>query len=174
MPPQGVHGHIVDSRGVHTAPKRGILTSVSDAARLNEDIDAELVYLIDHDGTDLGLKTLNEARSIALERQLDLVEVAANARPPVCRLMDFAAWKREQDERRPTRRGSRPLVAAAQVAAEVIGLGEDLARARVEAAGLIWRVVKRDGTGIPVRADRRPDRLSVEVTNGIVIAATVG
>ncbi len=42
------------------------------------------------------------------------------------------------------------------------------------AAGPSWRVVKRDGIGIPVRTDRRPNRLSVEITKGIVTAATVG
>jgi hypothetical protein len=74
-----------------------------DATRLNDDIVAEQVWLIGQDGTDLGVKPLSEALAIARAQQLDLVEVAAAADPPVCRLMDYATWRREQDERRQSR-----------------------------------------------------------------------
>src|SRR6185312_3692010 len=48
----------------------------------------------------LGTKPLPEALQIARDAGLDLVEVAANADPPVCRIMDFGKWKYEQDQRR--------------------------------------------------------------------------
>ncbi len=46
------------------------------------------------------MKPLPEALSMAREQGFDLVEVAANADPPVCRIMDFGKWKYEQDQRR--------------------------------------------------------------------------
>jgi translation initiation factor IF-3 len=46
------------------------------------------------------VKPLPEALSMAREQGFDLVEVAANADPPVCRIMDFGKWKYEQDQRR--------------------------------------------------------------------------
>ena len=48
-----------------------------------------------HDGQQIGIKPLPEALSIARELDLDLVEVAAQANPPVCRIMDFGKYKYE-------------------------------------------------------------------------------
>ena len=58
------------------------------------------MLLIGGDGTQYGVKPLPEALSMAREQGFDLVEVAANADPPVCRIMDFGKWKYEQDQRR--------------------------------------------------------------------------
>ena len=52
--------------------------------------------MIDEEGEELGIVATDEARSLAVERELDLVEVAPSARPPVCRLMDFGKYKYEQ------------------------------------------------------------------------------
>ena len=56
--------------------------------------------MIGADGSQLGIRPLPEALTAARESGLDLVEVAANADPPVCRIMDFGKWKYEQDQRR--------------------------------------------------------------------------
>ena len=56
--------------------------------------------MIGDGGEQLGVKALPEALSIARERGLDLVEVAANTDPPVCKIMDFGKYKYEQDQRR--------------------------------------------------------------------------
>jgi len=58
------------------------------------------VRLIGDDGEQLGVKPLPEALTIARSRELDLVEVAPNADPPVCRLMDFKRFEYEQQQRR--------------------------------------------------------------------------
>jgi translation initiation factor IF-3 len=52
------------------------------------------------DGSQIGVKPLPEALHIAREHDLDLVEVAPNANPPVCKIMDFGKFKYEQDVRR--------------------------------------------------------------------------
>ena len=69
-------------------------------ARINERIRAREVRLVGHDGEQIGVKPLPEALHIAREHDLDLVEVAPNANPPVCKIMDFGKFKYEQDVRR--------------------------------------------------------------------------
>ncbi|MFM8236132.1 MAG: translation initiation factor IF-3 [Actinomycetota bacterium] len=56
--------------------------------------------LIGADGSQLGVRPLPEALGIARESGLDLVEVAAAADPPVCKIMDFGKFKYEQDQRK--------------------------------------------------------------------------
>jgi len=63
---------------------------------VNERIRAREVRLIDGDGQQLGVMPLEEALQRAYERGLDLVEVAPNARPVVCRIMDYGKFKYEQ------------------------------------------------------------------------------
>jgi translation initiation factor IF-3 len=58
------------------------------------------VLLIGGEGEQLGVKPLPEAISIARAAELDLVEVAPNANPPVCRLMDYKRYEYEQQQRR--------------------------------------------------------------------------
>jgi translation initiation factor IF-3 len=54
------------------------------------------VELIGVEGEQLGIMTVAQAQSIADERNLDLVEVASAANPPVCRIMDFHKYRYEQ------------------------------------------------------------------------------
>ncbi|NOY64193.1 MAG: translation initiation factor IF-3 [Nitrospirae bacterium] len=61
--------------------------------RVNERIRAKEVRLIDADGKQIGIVPLREALSIAEDRGLDLVEVAPNSNPPVCRIMDYGKFK---------------------------------------------------------------------------------
>jgi translation initiation factor IF-3 len=57
------------------------------------------VRLIDEDGTQLGIKSSDEARDYAYAKGLDLVEVAAQADPPVTRVMDYGKYKYEQEQK---------------------------------------------------------------------------
>jgi translation initiation factor IF-3 len=72
----------------------------ADDARINDRIRARQVRLIGADGSQLGVKPLPEALQIAREQGLDLVEVAAQADPPVCRIMDYNRYKYEQQQKR--------------------------------------------------------------------------
>ena len=63
--------------------------------RINHRIRAREVRLIDEDGQQLGVVPTKEALAMSEERGVDLVEVAANANPPVCRMMDFGKYKYE-------------------------------------------------------------------------------
>ncbi|MDQ4078093.1 MAG: translation initiation factor IF-3 [Chloroflexota bacterium] len=55
--------------------------------------------MIDEEGNNLGIKPTDEAKEYAASKGLDLVEVAPNARPPVCRVMDFGKFMYEQTKK---------------------------------------------------------------------------
>lgn len=66
---------------------------------MNDAIRAREVRVVDANGDQLGIMSAREALSIAGDRGLDLVEVAPNARPPVCRIMDYGKHRYEQSKR---------------------------------------------------------------------------
>ncbi len=66
---------------------------------MNEQIRIPRVLLIDETGQNLGIKDTREALMIARSKGLDLIEVAPQARPPVCRIMDYGRFKYEQQRR---------------------------------------------------------------------------
>ena len=66
--------------------------TISDKTRINEKIRVKEVRLIGVDGEQLGVLPTKEALEMAIEKKLDLVEVAENAVPPVCRIMDFGKF----------------------------------------------------------------------------------
>jgi len=70
-----------------------------DTTRINDAIRVPRVRLIDDDGAQLGIKTTDEARDYAYGKNLDLVEVAAQADPPVAKVMDYGKYKYEQEQK---------------------------------------------------------------------------
>ncbi len=70
-----------------------------DTTRINERIRVPEVRLIGDDGNQVGVVKTEEALAYAQERDLDLVEVAADARPPVCRVLDYSKYKYEQEQK---------------------------------------------------------------------------
>ena len=67
--------------------------------RVNRQIRVSPIRLIDQNSEQVGIVPTDEARRLAQEANLDLVEVAPNARPPVCRIMDYGKFKYEQAKR---------------------------------------------------------------------------
>jgi translation initiation factor IF-3 len=70
-----------------------------DTTRVNERIRVPEVRVIGDDGQQIGVMKTDEALRYAQERDLDLVEVAAEARPPVCRVLDYSKYKYEQAQK---------------------------------------------------------------------------
>jgi translation initiation factor IF-3 len=70
-----------------------------DQTRINERIRVPEVRLIDDQGNQVGVLKTADALSFAQERDLDLVEVAPEARPPVCRVLDYSKYKYEQAQK---------------------------------------------------------------------------
>ena len=82
----------------------------TDEVRINEKIRSRQVRLISSEGEQLGILTLDDALNEAKDKGLDLVEVAPNSDPPVCRVMDYGkfryeASKKVQEARKKTRGG---------------------------------------------------------------------
>lgn len=70
-----------------------------DFYRTNWQIRAQEVRLIGDDGNLIGVVSIDEARRLALEKKLDLVEIAPMAKPPVVKIIDFAKFKYEQKKK---------------------------------------------------------------------------
>ncbi|MBO59670.1 MAG: translation initiation factor IF-3 [Acidimicrobiaceae bacterium] len=73
--------------------------STEEEPRINEDIQVENVRLVSADGEQIGIRPISEALRFAQEAGLDLVEVANQADPPVCRVMDYGKFKYEQSQK---------------------------------------------------------------------------
>jgi translation initiation factor IF-3 len=71
-----------------------------DTTRINERIRVPEVRLIDEHGQQVGVMKTDEALKYARERDLDLVEIAAEARPPVTRVLDYSKYKYEQEQKK--------------------------------------------------------------------------
>jgi translation initiation factor IF-3 len=74
-------------------------TSARDTTRTNESIRAKTVRLIDDNGQQIGVVHIREALRLAADRELDLVEIASQADPPVCRLLNYSRYRYEQDRK---------------------------------------------------------------------------
>jgi translation initiation factor IF-3 len=70
-----------------------------DTTRINDRIRVPEVRVIDEDGNQIGVMKTPDALAYAQERDLDLVEVAPEARPPVCRVLDYSKYKYEQAQK---------------------------------------------------------------------------
>ncbi len=67
--------------------------------RINERIRLSPVRLVDDEGNQVGVVPVEEALKLAREKGLDLVEVAANSRPIVCKIMDYGRFRYEQEKK---------------------------------------------------------------------------
>ena len=73
--------------------------NIADIVRINEKIRADQVRLIGPDGEQVGIVDIREALSYADRLNLDLVEVAPMANPPVCKVMDYGKYRYEQEQK---------------------------------------------------------------------------
>ncbi|HLY39046.1 MAG TPA: translation initiation factor IF-3 [Candidatus Binatia bacterium] len=75
------------------------MAKIEDKTRVNGQIRARQLRVIDADGAQLGVMAAEDALRIAQQRDLDLVEVAAAANPPVCRIMDYGKFRYAQKKK---------------------------------------------------------------------------
>ena len=73
--------------------------TISKDMMINEQIRAREVRLVGANGDQLGIKSRNDALDLAANLNLDLVLVAPNAKPPVCRIMDYGKFRFEQQKK---------------------------------------------------------------------------
>lgn len=82
---------------------------------VNEAIRAREVRLIGPTGDQLGIKALREALQLAQEQNLDLVNVAPQAKPPVCRILDYGKYRYEQSKREKEARKKQKVIKVKEV-----------------------------------------------------------
>ncbi|MFX4303120.1 translation initiation factor IF-3 [Alicyclobacillus tolerans] len=78
--------------------------------QVNDGIRAREVRVIDENNNQLGIMQLRDARRLAEERSLDLVNVAPTAKPPVCRIMDYGKFKYEQSKKEKEARKNQKVI----------------------------------------------------------------
>ncbi|RMD47024.1 MAG: translation initiation factor IF-3 [Alphaproteobacteria bacterium] len=83
--------------------------------RVNERIRVPEIRLIGPEGENLGITTPERGREIAAEHGLDLVEISPNARPPVCKIMDYGRYKYEQAKREAEARKKQKVIEVKEV-----------------------------------------------------------
>ena len=86
-----------------------------DETRINERIRVPEVRLIGEDGNQVGVLARDDALAYARDRDLDLVEVAADARPPVCRILDYSKYKYEQEQKQKAARKHQTQVTVREI-----------------------------------------------------------
>ena len=102
-----------------------IATPATNEPRINDRIRAREVRLVAPDGSQVGIKPLPEALAMARELDLDLVEVADKANPPVCRIMDYGKYKYEAAQKaKESRRKSTNVVVKEMKYRPKIGTGD--------------------------------------------------
>lgn len=94
----------------------GVLDIATDKKhRINGEIRANEVRLIGIDGEQLGIVKVAEALAMAEENEVDLVEIAPTAKPPVCRLMDYGKFRYQEQKRQQEARAKQKIVQLKEV-----------------------------------------------------------
>lgn len=94
----------------------GVLDIATDKKhRINGEIRANEVRLIGIDGEQLGIVKASEALALAEENEVDLVEIAPTAAPPVCRLMDYGKFRYQEQKRQQEARAKQKIVQLKEV-----------------------------------------------------------
>jgi len=90
-----LHGDSIIARGRSSRPRQQ-KKDTGKKLRVNDQIRISQVRLVDENNEQVGIVQTDEAKKQASEAELDLVEVAPNSQPPVCRVMDYGKWKYAQ------------------------------------------------------------------------------
>ncbi|WP_305910167.1 translation initiation factor IF-3 [Methylomarinum sp. Ch1-1] len=91
------------------------MASKKDKTRLNNDITARRVRVIGAEGEQVGVISLAEAKQLAYEANMDLVEISPNADPPVCKIMDYGKYLFEQNKKQQAAKKKQKLIQVKEV-----------------------------------------------------------
>ena len=92
-----------------------IIGSNSKDVQINEEIRDKEVRLIGSDGSQLGVMSSKDALRLAEEKELDLVKIAPQATPPVCKIMDYGKYVFEQSKREKEARKNQKIVESKEI-----------------------------------------------------------
>jgi translation initiation factor IF-3 len=90
-------------------------TPTREGPRINEEIAALRIRLVDERGEMVGIVTRNEALTMAADAGLDLAEIAPNADPPVCKILDFGKFKYEEQKKKNEARKKQKVIEVKEI-----------------------------------------------------------
>jgi translation initiation factor IF-3 len=90
-------------------------TPTREGPRVNEEIGVVRVRLVDERGQMVGIVTRNEALAMAADAGLDLVEIAPNADPPVCKILDYGKYKYEEQKKKNEARKKQKIIEVKEI-----------------------------------------------------------
>jgi translation initiation factor IF-3 len=93
---------------------------------INEEIRDKELRVIDHDGAQLGIMSLEAAMALAAERKMDLVKIAPQAKPPVCRILDYGKYRYELQKREKEARKKQKTIQIKEIRLSTFIEGRDL------------------------------------------------
>jgi translation initiation factor IF-3 len=96
-------------------PMRAAPPVAKDGPRINDEIREREVRLIDKDDSNRGIVATSEALALAQESGLDLVEISPNAKPPVCKLLDFGKYKFQEQKKQAEARKKQKVIEIKEV-----------------------------------------------------------
>lgn len=91
------------------------LTPTREGPRINDEINVLRVRLVDEQGRMVGIVGRNEALNMAADASLDLVEIAPNADPPVCKILDFGKFKYEEQKKKNEARKKQKIIEVKEI-----------------------------------------------------------
>jgi translation initiation factor IF-3 len=90
-------------------------TPTREGPRINDEISVMQLRLVDERGEMVGIVTRNEALEMAADAGLDLVEIAPNADPPVCKILDFGKFKYEEQKKKNEARKKQKIIEVKEI-----------------------------------------------------------
>ena len=90
-------------------------TPTREGPRINDEIGVPRVRLVDERGQMVGVVGRNEALTMAVQAGLDLVEIAPNADPPVCKILDFGKYKYEEQKKKNEARKKQKIIEVKEI-----------------------------------------------------------
>lgn len=96
-------------------PQRAQPVAKNTGPRINGDIAAHEVQIIDAEGENRGVLAIEEALDLAASSNLDLVEISPNSKPPVCRVMDYGKYKYQQQKKAAEARKKQKIVEVKEI-----------------------------------------------------------
>ena len=90
-------------------------TPTREGPRINDEIGGIRVRLVDEKGQMVGVVGRNEALTMAVQAGLDLVEIAPNADPPVCKILDFGKYKYEEQKKKNEARKKQKIIEVKEI-----------------------------------------------------------
>lgn len=122
--------------------KTEVLTISIKDLPINEEIRDKEVRVIGPDGAQLGIMSAKDAYKIALERNLDLVKIAPQATPPVCKIIDYGKYRFEQSKREKEARKNQKTIDIKEIRLS-LNIDVNDFNTKVKQAQKTWRAATR-------------------------------